>query len=87
MDVFFNPSFILQSDVTHTELMGVYYSPFAKHRFCSCYPDVYLMYSRTSMARTSLGSLKLTLDMGSWSHIAPGQEANGDYLGMLFDLL
>ena len=39
------------------------------------------MYSRTSVARTSLGSWKFVRDMGSSSHwgliIAPGQEAAG----------
>ena len=39
-----------------------------------------LEYSQTSMARTSLGSQKFDLNMGSSSHsgsvIVPGQEAN-----------
>ena len=42
------------------------------------YPD----YSRTSMARISLGPWKTFRDMGSSSHwgltMVPGQEANGD---------
>ena len=42
-------------------------------------------YSRTSMARTSLGPQKIVRDMGSSSHcgliIVPGQEANSDNLG------
>ena len=45
-------------------------------------------YSRTSMARTSLGSWKLVRDMGSSSHLrlimAPVQEANSDNLGKSF---
>ena len=45
-------------------------------------------YSRTLMAQTSLGSWKFVLDMGNSSHsgliIAPGQKANGNYIGMFF---
>ena len=44
-----------------------------------------VIYSRTSSGRTSLGPWKFVSDMGISSHegiiIAPGQEANGDYLG------
>ena len=43
------------------------------------------------MARTSSEPWKCVLDMGSSSHwgyiITPGQEANGDNLGIVFDLL
>ena len=46
---------------------------------------VFVMYSRTAMARTSLGPWKFVRDMGSSSHwgliMAPSQEANGDNLG------
>ena len=44
------------------------------------------IYSRTSMARTFLGSLKFVLDMGSSSHweLIIAKEANGDNLGMAF---
>ena len=49
------------------------------------------IYSRTSMARTSLGPWKFVRDMGSSSHrgliMAPIQEANSDNLGYLFDFL
>ena len=45
-------------------------------------------YSRTSMARTSLGPWKFVRDMGSSSHwgliMAPVQEANSDNLGKSF---
>ena len=45
-------------------------------------------YSRTSMARTSLGPWKFVRDMGSSSHwgliMAPVQEANSDNLGKYF---
>ena len=42
-------------------------------------------YSRTSMARTSLGPLKFVRDMGSCGlTMAPGQEVNGDDLGNSF---
>ena len=47
--------------------------------------DLGLHYSRTSMARTSLGLWKIIRNMGSSSHfvliMVPGQEANGDNLG------
>ena len=43
------------------------------------------------MARASLGPWIFVLDIGSSSHsgliIAPGQEANGDNLGMLIHLI
>ena len=46
------------------------------------------LYSRTSMARTSLGPWKFVWDMGSSSHwgliMAPVQEANSDNLGKSF---
>ena len=46
------------------------------------------VYSRSSMARTSLGPWKFILDMGSSSHweliFAPDQGANGDNLGFSF---
>ena len=45
-------------------------------------------YSRTSMARTSLGPSKIVWDMGSASHwglfMVPGQETDGDNLGKFF---
>ena len=45
-------------------------------------------YSRTSMARTSLGPWKCVRDMGSSSHwgliVVPSQEASGDNLGIFF---
>ena len=47
-----------------------------------------LLYSRTSMAQTSLGPWKIVRDMGSSSHwgliIGPGQEANSNDLGKSF---
>ena len=47
-----------------------------------------LKYSRTSMARTSMGPQKIVRDMGSSSHwgiiMVPGQEGNSDNLGILF---
>ena len=56
------------------------------------YQEPYLMsemtYSRTSIARTSLGPGKFVRDMGNSSHwgliMAQGQEANGDKLGISF---
>ena len=43
------------------------------------------------MARTSLGPKKIVRDMGGSSHqgliMVPGQEANGDTLGIFFDFL
>ena len=45
-------------------------------------------YSRTSMARTSVGPWKFVRDMGSSSHwelfIAQGEKANENNLGMSF---
>ena len=47
-----------------------------------------MLYSRTSMARTSLGQWKFVRDMGSSSHwglnMVPVQEANSDNLGKSF---
>ena len=52
----------------------------------TCLPE----YSRTSMARTSLGPMKFVRDMGSSSHwgliMAPVQEANSDNLGEIFSI-
>ena len=46
------------------------------------------MYSKTSVARTSLEPLKFIRDKGSSSHrgliMAPGQEANADNSGNSF---
>ena len=46
------------------------------------------LYSRTSMARTSLGPWQCVRFVGSSSHcgliMVPGQEANGDKLGKCF---
>ena len=49
---------------------------------------IYAYYSRTLMARTSLGPWKFVRDIGSSSHLglimAQGQEANGDKLSCFF---
>ena len=46
------------------------------------------LYIRTSMIRACLGPLKFVRDMISSSHweliMAPGQQANGDNLGIIF---
>ena len=50
-------------------------------------PSTKSKYSRTSMARTSLGQWKIVRNMGSSSHwliMVPGQEANDDNLGKPF---
>ena len=56
--------------------------------YCLVHHIYYSMYSQTSMAWTSLGPWKFVPDMGGWSHwgliIVPGQEANGDNLGISF---
>ena len=45
-------------------------------------------YSKTTLARTSLGSFEFIQDMGGSSHMgfimAPGQQANSDNLGKSF---
>ena len=50
--------------------------------------DAVLIYSRTSVTRTSVGPQKFVLDMASSSHsgliIAPVQESKGDSSGMSF---
>ena len=47
-------------------------------------------YSRTSIARTSLGPKKIVRDMGGSSHwgfiMVPGQEADSDNLGICFSI-
>ena len=52
---------------------------------CEAESETERKYSRTSMARTSLGPWKFVRDMGSSSHwgliLAPVQEANSDNLG------
>ena len=52
--------------------------------------ETHHQYSRTSMARTSLGSKKIVRDMGRSSHwgliMVPGQEANSDNLGNFFSI-
>ena len=49
-----------------------------------------IMYSQTSMARTSLGPWKFVRNMDSLSHwgliMTPGQKANADNLGICFSI-
>ena len=63
---------------------------FPQRMFSLSLTKCYFNYSRTSMARTSLGPYKIVRDMGSSSHwgliMVPGQEVNSDNLRNFFSM-
>ena len=78
------------NEIMLTELLnlGTHIKKKKKKKKKNLQEGIAVLYSRTSMARTSFGPQKIVRDMGGSSHwgliIVPSQEANGDNLGIFF---